>query len=497
MIRLTYIVLFTFFALQTLAQTGIGTGDSPSASAELEVRSTTKGVLIPRLTETQRDNLTLTTPPAAGLMIYNLTDHNFNYFDGSAWISLPGALPTEIVDADGDTKVEVQRTAGDNQIRFDVEGTEVALLNNTALDIVNGRYLIKGEQLINAESKNLYAGKSAGMANVSGDSIVVIGENAMTASITGNANTAIGFEAGASITGGNSNLFIGHQSGKNTIGANSGEGEKNTFIGSLSGTANTSGSNNIYIGNNSGLQNNGNYNIFIGANSGSIAATAHNNIVIGQGLTLGNNVSDSLKIGSTISGNFEKKYIYFNNAYSFPATDGGADALMKLNDKNQLEWHDRVPDSVRANAADLQPSDYVAMNTVGDIGNLVYYMSVLSFAEAPITKITTYISSGGDGVPIYMGIYLKDGTRLGYGTKTLAAGTDSGFITADLDVTVNINKSQEYYLALYTNNSAVQFKTVDDPYNQSVTESHTGTEVPPAIIDFSTKVDKNVWLRAH
>ena len=54
----------------------------PAASAVLEARSTTRGFLPPRLTTTERDNI---TTPAAGLMIYNTTTGKLNFYDGVAW----------------------------------------------------------------------------------------------------------------------------------------------------------------------------------------------------------------------------------------------------------------------------------------------------------------------------------------------------------------------------------------------------------------------------
>jgi hypothetical protein len=54
------------FSIQVSAQTGIGT-NAPNASAKLEVASTDKGLLIPRMTESQRD---LIASPANGLLIY-------------------------------------------------------------------------------------------------------------------------------------------------------------------------------------------------------------------------------------------------------------------------------------------------------------------------------------------------------------------------------------------------------------------------------------------
>jgi hypothetical protein len=55
-----------FFLNNAKAQTGIGT-TTPDASAKLEINSTTKGLLAPRMTSTQRLAITL---PANGLLVY-------------------------------------------------------------------------------------------------------------------------------------------------------------------------------------------------------------------------------------------------------------------------------------------------------------------------------------------------------------------------------------------------------------------------------------------
>jgi hypothetical protein len=54
------------------AQTGIGT-TTPNASAKLEIASTDKGLLIPRMSKTQRESITLTTA-ANGLLVYQTDD---------------------------------------------------------------------------------------------------------------------------------------------------------------------------------------------------------------------------------------------------------------------------------------------------------------------------------------------------------------------------------------------------------------------------------------
>lgn len=60
---------------------GIGT-DAPNASAKLEVNSDTQGFLPPRMTGTERDEI---SSPAAGLIIYNTTTDKLNFYNGTAW----------------------------------------------------------------------------------------------------------------------------------------------------------------------------------------------------------------------------------------------------------------------------------------------------------------------------------------------------------------------------------------------------------------------------
>ena len=58
---------------------GIGT-TTPAASAALEVSSTTKGLLPPRMTQVQRDAI---ASPAAGLQVYNASTNRANVWNGS------------------------------------------------------------------------------------------------------------------------------------------------------------------------------------------------------------------------------------------------------------------------------------------------------------------------------------------------------------------------------------------------------------------------------
>jgi uncharacterized protein (TIGR02145 family) len=67
----------------SFAQVGINNDNSaPDNSAMLEVKSTTKGFLPPRMTTAQRNAI---TSPAEGLVIYNTDDKSLNMYNGTSW----------------------------------------------------------------------------------------------------------------------------------------------------------------------------------------------------------------------------------------------------------------------------------------------------------------------------------------------------------------------------------------------------------------------------
>lgn len=74
-------ILLCVFLQTANAQMGVNsTGAVPASSAMLDVSSTTKGFLMPRLTTTQRDAI---PSPANGLMIYNTSIGELQVYEGS------------------------------------------------------------------------------------------------------------------------------------------------------------------------------------------------------------------------------------------------------------------------------------------------------------------------------------------------------------------------------------------------------------------------------
>lgn len=90
---------------------GIGT-TSVASAALLELVSTTKGFLPPRMTTAQRDAI---ASPATGLQIYNTTTNALNVYNGTAWGAVGGGGGSIATDSD----VTLTSVANNDILRYD------------------------------------------------------------------------------------------------------------------------------------------------------------------------------------------------------------------------------------------------------------------------------------------------------------------------------------------------------------------------------------------
>ena len=117
---LKFIFLTVIFTggLNLHAQVAINEDNSnPDPSAMLDVESTDKGMLVPRMTSVQRTTI---SSPSNGLLVFDTETGSFWFYANSQWIELKDAGNNHsLSDSDGDTKIELEKTADDDTIRFD------------------------------------------------------------------------------------------------------------------------------------------------------------------------------------------------------------------------------------------------------------------------------------------------------------------------------------------------------------------------------------------
>lgn len=135
-----FFFLFLSFMNAGYSQTGIGT-TSPDPSAQLDVTSTEKGFLTPRMTKAQREGI---TDPATGLLVYQtdvVDSTGFYYFDGSEWIYLSPAADDVVDEFEGFSAYINSQTVSASQPLMNWEVTS-PYYGSPGFDITTGIYTI-------------------------------------------------------------------------------------------------------------------------------------------------------------------------------------------------------------------------------------------------------------------------------------------------------------------------------------------------------------------
>ena len=170
-------------------------------------------------------------------------------------------------------------------------------------------------------------------------------------------NTVVGSGAGGAISTGSGNSFFGANSGRvNSIG------NFNSFFGTYAGYSNTFADSNTFIGNSAGYNfTTGGGNVSIGYLAGKFygnlnlpLTTGSNSVYIGNQATAlvngsGNEIvigsqamgkgANTVNIGNTsITNTYLNGAVTFNNAFTFPTTDGTANQVLKTNGSGTVTW---------------------------------------------------------------------------------------------------------------------------------------------------------------
>lgn len=257
---------------------GIGT-TKPDQSAVLDINSTDKGLLMPRMSLQQRNGI---QNPAQGLVVYQ-TDFisGFYFYDGKEWKAMTNEANANSV-ADDPSNWSKTGNVGTNPATNFIGTTDNAALRFRVNNIKAGE--------INNTSANTYLGFQAGLTGTGTDN-VGLGLNSLYTNTTGSSNIGIGVQSLFLNTSGRNNTAIGHFAMRaNTVG------ESNMSIGSFSLSKNTSGAGNMAIGVNALRENTlGSLNTAVGTQAllNLTGAGTSFNTAIGESAMLGNTSGSS------------------------------------------------------------------------------------------------------------------------------------------------------------------------------------------------------------
>ena len=138
--------LISVIALSQINNVGIGTL-TPHPSALLELQSIDKGILIPRIADTNN-----VASPAKGLLIYLNTNNTFYYFDGAFWKSIIAGIgptgPTGAQGAIGPSGTDGATGANGTTVLSGTGATSAVIVINGAGDIIYKNSTNQGVVLI-------------------------------------------------------------------------------------------------------------------------------------------------------------------------------------------------------------------------------------------------------------------------------------------------------------------------------------------------------------
>jgi len=262
-------------------------------------------------------------------------------------------FPSQINDLNNDTKIQLEESANENIIRFDLAGTEKWAMHGSRLEPMNtGHSLFIGQGAgANDDLTNRYnvlIGDSAGYNNVIGAVNTAIGSRSLYENINGAYNTATGFRSLSHNTESNNtahgavSLYKNIDGFENTVQGvaamfENTSGSQNTAMGYYSLYNNTSGTNNTAIGYQAGISSIGNFNIYLGYQAG-YNETGSNKLYIESDsssapLIYGEFDNDILRVNGTVQINDPTQ-----TGYVLPPLRGTAGQVLETDGLGNTSW---------------------------------------------------------------------------------------------------------------------------------------------------------------
>ncbi len=233
-------ILITLNETASAQNIGIGTS-TPHASAVLEIKSNTRGILLPRTSTTSRNAI---AGPAKGLILYDTTTSTFWFHNGSAWSQL----------ASGGNGWNITGNAGINATNNFIGTSDNQPLRFRVNNIWGGE--------IHPTTGNVFVGLSSGNSSTTGQSNSAFGDHSLAMLTDGNFNAAAGYYSLSVNTAGYNNAGFGAYALYNNT-----TGFSNTGLGRNALFANTTGTYNTAVGTNALLSATGSFNTATGYNA--------------------------------------------------------------------------------------------------------------------------------------------------------------------------------------------------------------------------------------
>lgn len=435
---LTIVTAFYFSAsAQNLAINN--DGSTANASAILDAKSTSKGVLIPRMSKVQKNAI---ATPATGLLVFQETPDSigFHYYNGTKWVWLTDATNADTTawKINGNSNITSARflgTTNDSALRFKIRNVNSGILDSISANTALGYNSLP---LITTGTGNTTLGYRSGVLTDTTDRSVALGFYAGEYNRT-DFNVMVGQQAGRFFT------FSNYYQPENTaIGAEASHGyfvgPKSTAIG-YRALYNRSGSNifgnsigrNTVMGDSAMALTAGQSNTVMGVEALSIGSGASWNIAIGDS-AMGASVNSSGNVAIGYRALTRETSGYPNTAVGYLSQDsvttGGANTTLGTYtlSKNQVGYNNTaIGNSAMYEAKGTQLIDNTAIGN--DALRLTRYYGQTALGAGTLRNDTSGLYNTALG---YLSMYnhLRGNSNTAVGTSALRYDTTGNVNTA-------------------------------------------------------------------
>ncbi len=401
-------LLFLVLAFTANAQVKIGNNSTTINSGSLlELESTNKGILLPRVALSDTSTWALSGTPTDGMLVYNTATvagqlaPGIYIYNSSKWKLITTTTGTKATNwtstgnsgtTDGVNFIGTTDNVPLNfKVNNQVAGRVDSSASNTFLGYKSGKALTSGTALTGF-------GKEALSANTTGINNTAVGSTALKFNVTGNRNTAVGSTALFANSSGSDNVAIG----MGVLAATTSSTD-NVGVGSLCLASNNSGTGNTAIGKSAmNLNSTGSSNIAMGKSALFNLTSGNGNSVIGtsafQATTTGGfNVGLGFEAGAqNISGK--------NNVF---IGDSSGRSNVTGNNNTLIGYKTTVNSAALTNAtaigslARVDANNALVLGAIAGINGSLANTNVGIGTNSPITLL--HVKNGASGVSSYSG----------------------------------------------------------------------------------------------
>jgi len=465
---LLILVTIAFLTVSSFAQVAINTnGADPDASAILDLSSNNKGLLIPRMTTSNR---TTNITPVAGLMVYDTDTESFWYYDGtqSAWTEIKAGSALDINSlADGSsdgTSVFLGDSSGyadngsNNNVALGIKAlkSNIAGKSNVAIGNASLAYSYHNSDLVAIGDSALYNNGHIGNWSVSAIRNTAIGSKSLFSNTDGSYNTANGYMSLYSSTNGSYNVAVGN----NSLYSNT-NGDRNIAVGNNSLYSNTVGSYNTAIGMNS-LEHHktGNYNTANGYEALYSDTIGENNTAMGYS-SLYHNLNGGYNTALGQSSLFSNTSGYYNTSIGASSMKNNTTAYFNTAIGYMSLYRDTTGERNSAIGAYALYNDRSGrLNTANGYKSL--YNNTTANSNVAMGSYSLYLNTDrsnlvaiGDSTLFNNGI---GATETYHATANIAVGSKTLFSNTTGYGNVGVGTESLYYNTTGTKNTAVGYQ---------------------------------------